>query len=114
MSDTLLTGSRVQRLYLEQSRGRTVTKTEWAHALHADDCAICDDNAAGFTHLERQWQAAEAARAILAAGILRLLQRQQTARKTRLHAPLSAEQFEHHLSILRHRAHRAWKHEGRS
>ena len=114
MPDTVLTGSRVQRLYLDQAQGRTVTKADWAHALHADECAICADNQDGFTHLEGQLEAAEAARAILAAGILRLLQRQQSARRTRLQAPLSAEQFEHHLGILRHRAHRAWKRGGRS
>jgi hypothetical protein len=113
MPDILLTGSRVQRLYLEQSQGRTVTAADWAHALHADGCTICDDNAAGFTQLERQREAAEAAREILAAGILRLLQRQQAARRTRLRSPLSAEQFEHHLGILRYRAHRVWKNGGR-
>jgi hypothetical protein len=114
MPNNVLTGSPVQRLYLEQSRGRTVTKAEWAHALHADDCPICDDNTDGWNHLEQQLEASEAARGILAAGILRLLQRQQAARITRLREPLTAEQFERQLGILRQRAHRTWKHAGRA
>lgn len=113
MSDISLTGSRVQRLYLEQSQGRTVTKAEWTHALHADECPICDDNANGWNHLEQQLEASEAARGILAAGILRLLHHQQVARTTQLHQPLTADQFERQLGILRHRARRAWKRAGR-
>lgn len=109
MPDAVRTRSQVQRLYLEQSWGRTVTRADWAHAQHTDNCPICDDADDGWKHLERRLEAAETARAILAAGILFLLQHQQGARATRLRAPLTAEQIERQLAALRLRAQRAWK-----
>jgi hypothetical protein len=114
MPDAQLTASRVQRLYLEQAHGRTVTTADWTHAQHADQCPICDDNADGFNHLEQQLHAAEAARGILAAGILRLLHHQRDVRTTRSCEPLTMQQLEKQLDNLRLRAHRAWKHGSRS
>jgi hypothetical protein len=114
MPDSAIVGSSVQRLYLEQSRGRTVTRTDWAHALHAETCPICQDNVEGWNDLERQLAAAEAARATLAAGILRVLRYLHSARRSHGRDPLSIAAVEVQLRRIRAAAYLVWKRGSRS